>query len=141
MAVTHKLYGPVMKNIASGAITQLDSTAILVSLMATDWSAFNQDNEYWATISTGEKSTDDYTPGGVSLDGRALAYADRITTLTATSETVFTSSGTISSPFAVVRATCHLISCIDFDGVRSSLEGKFAIAWADNKVIEFEVSS
>ena len=144
MAVSHKLYGPAMKNLANGNISAL-TTEMRVALMSTDSAfSFTQDNEYWATISTGQLSTStvtDYPSSGVVLGGPSLAYAARITTLSATSETVFTSTGSISSAFAVIHASSYLVSCIDFDGTQASVDGKFAVAYTDDKVMTITVSA
>jgi len=141
LAVTHKLFGPFMKHIASGAITDITSTAVYVSLMTTDWT-FDQDSEYWSTISTGQISTGThYTPGGDLLNEKSLAYAARITTLSATSETTFTSTGSITAGFAVTRATCHLISCVDFGDTEEAVSGAFKITWTDGKILTMTVSA
>ena len=141
MVVKHTLYSPFMKNIANGNITDLESTTILVSLMATAGFSFTQANEYWATVSGAKSTYASYPSSGVVLGGTALASSGRVTILTATSETQFCSSGTISSPFAVLHVSSYLVSCVDFDGVESSVDGEFKITWTDDKVLTMTVAT
>ena len=132
-----------MKNLSNGNISAL-TTEMRVALMSTSGFSFDQDNEYWATISTGQLSTAtsvSYPSSGVVLGGPSLSYGSRITTLSATSETVFTSTGSITASYAVIHASSYLVSCIDFDSVQASVDGKFAVAWTDSKVLTITVGT
>ena len=148
MAITHKLYGPVMKNSANGTLSNIgstDSVEIYVKLM-TSGHSFDQDNEYWNTIAANETTSatagsTDYPDGGKILNGTSLAYASRITTLSATSETEFTAAGNVTAFYAVLTASSYLVSCVDFDGSEQSVAGKFAINWTDLKILTNTVSA
>ena len=149
MAVTHKLYGPFLKNLANGNIGNIGSTAadipISVRIM-TSAHSFTVANEYWATVSANQASSastgsTDYRAGGKLITGTALSYSTRVTTLTATSETVFSTGGDIKGFFAVLAASSYLVSCIDFDGEEASVDGEFKITWADKKILTMTVSA
>ena len=135
MAVTHKLFGPVMKNL--GKIGDLETATITVNLMSSAY-VFDQDSEYWASISTDEISTGtDYQP--VTLSGKSMTYAARITTLSATTS-LFCSTGSITAYFAVLKASSYLMGCVDFDGIEQSQDGIFKISWPGDEVLTFTVS-
>ena len=148
MAVTHKLYGNSMLNSANGNIPNMGSTAsaqIYVKLM-TSAHTFTVANQYWNDVSANEQTTGtvgstSYTVGGKLLTGTSLAYLTRVTTLSATSETEFTDTGDIIGFYAVLTASSYLVSCVDFDGKQQSVDGKFAINWADNKILTITVAS
>jgi hypothetical protein len=148
LAVTHKLYGNSMLNSANGNIPNMGSTAsaeIYVKLM-TSAHTFAVANQYWADVSANEQSTatassTDYITGGKLLTNTSLAYAARITTLSATSETVFSTGGNISGFHAVLTASSYLVSCVDFGGEEKSVAGEFKINWADSKILTITVAS
>jgi hypothetical protein len=145
MAVTHQLYGPAMGNIAKNLITDLTSTATIINVhLMTSAHSVDQDNEYWATIAANESSAG--TTGSTSytvktLDGKAISYATRVTTLTATSETVFTTGGDITAYYAVLAASSYLLSCVNFDGEEKSVAGEFKINWTDAKIATITVAT
>ena len=149
MAVTHKLYGPFMKNLSESTgvlANSLGSTALEIKVVImTSEHVFNQDHEYWSQISTDEQSTsttgnEDYVKGGQLLNGKDLSYAARITTVTASSYTSFTTGGDIIGYYAVLAASSYLMSCVDFDGQEKSVAGEFKINWTDAKIMTMEVS-
>ena len=144
MAVTHKLYGPAIKNILDGTI-DLDADTFKVALMSSGFS-FNQDHENWAQVSTGEiSSTGDYTADGetLSIASTDMTYSNRVTTVVCSSETVFASTGTISAYHAVVYGSTSdkLISAVDFGGEEASVDGEYKITWTDSKLFTVTVSS
>ena len=142
MAVTHKLYGPVMKNIANGNIGDLGSTAaapITVYLMSSDHT-FTQNHEYWSAISANETTDADYSEK--ILGNPSVTYGDnRITTLAATSETEFASSGSIKARYAVLAASSYLVSCVDFGQTEESVDGQWKINWHADGILTITVSS
>ena len=159
MAVTHTLYGPFMKNLASSGtlgnetrLGSLDTTSterFSVFLMTSEH-AFNQAHEYWSQVSANQQSTDtadstSYITGGTPLAGRSLAYSSRITTMSASSYTTFstgsTGAGDIIGFFAVIAASSYLVSCVNFGGKEQSVEGEFTINWTDSKVLTMTVDS
>jgi hypothetical protein len=145
MAVTHKLYGPFLKNIMTSTIGDIGAAEFRVKIM-TDGHAFNQDHEYWSQVSANEQSTsttgnEDYEEGGQLLVGVETSYTDKITTLSASSETEFTTEGDVSGFYAVVCASSYLVSCVDFDGEEKSVQGTFKITWTDNKILTNTVSA
>ena len=144
MAVTHTLYGPFLKNMAASTgilANGLGSTATEISaLIMTSAHTFNQAHEYWSQVSVNQQSTsstgnEDYVAGGQLLAGKALSYSTGVTTLSASSDTVFTAAGDITGFFAVLAASSYLVSCVDFDGIEQSVGGVFKITWTDNKVL------
>jgi hypothetical protein len=155
MAVTHTLYGPFMKNLASSGaagnetrLGSLDTTSterFSVILMSSDF-VFNQAHEYWAQVSSDQQSTDfagstDYEAGGKPLAERSLAYSNRVTTWSASTYTSFSTGGNIIGFFAVVAASSYLVSCVDFGGEEKSVAGEFKINWTDAKVLTMTVGT
>ena len=150
MAVTHKLYGPFLKNLSASTgilASGLASTATEISVrVMTSGHVFDQDHQYWAQVSTDEQSTsstgnEDYPGGGRLLVGKALSYSTGVTTMTASSEVTFTSSGDVIGFFAVLTASSYLVSCIDFDGKEQSVGEVFKVTWTDNEVLTLEASA
>ena len=143
MAVTHKLYGPAMKNILDGTV-DLDGDTFKVALMSSGFS-FNQDDENWAQVSTGEISSTDYTDDGetLSIASTDMTYSNRVTTVVCSSETVFSTEGTISAYHAVVYGSTSdkLISAVDFGGEEASADGEYKITWTDSKLFTVTVSA
>ena len=138
MAVTHYLYGPSLKNVGANNV-DLEATTFTVHLMTSDH-AYSKNNEYWATVSANETTGQpDYE--AKDLAGQALGYSAGITTLTASSETEFCSSGSIKAFHAVLAASSYLISSIDFGGAEESVDGEFKITWTDNKILTMTVST
>ena len=142
MAVTHKLYGPSMKNILDGTI-DLGAHTFKVALMSSGFS-FNQDDANWDN--THEiSSTGDYTAGGITLAiaSSQMTYATRVTSVICSSETVFSTSGTISANYAVVYGSTNnkLVSCVDFGGAEASVDGEYKITWTDSKLFTVTVSA
>ena len=142
MAVTHKLYGPAMKNILDGTV-DLDGHTFKVALMSSGFS-FNQDDANWDnTHEIG--STGDYTAGGITLSiaSTDMTYSNRVTTVVCSSETVFASTGTISAHHAVVYGSTSdkLLSAVDFNGEEASVDGEYKITWTDSKLFTVTVSS
>ena len=141
MAVTHTLYGPAFENMAKGSIDLNSSSTHMRVLLMTSEHTFNQDNAYWATISTHEATTayvgsTDYKDGegGHVLSGLSISYSSRITTWTATSKATFTSTGTIKAFSAVTAASSYLISCIDFGEEKASAGGEFSVQWSTDGI-------
>ena len=150
MAVTHKLYGPFLKNLtaSTGILADgLASTATEISVrLMTSEHVFDQDHQYWSDVSTDEQSTsstgtEDYTKGGQLLVGKALSYSTGVTTLTASSDVSFGSTVDVIGFFGVLTASSYLVSCIDFDGEEKSVGGVFKVTWTDNKVLTLEASA
>ena len=143
MAVTHKLYGPAMKNILDGTV-DLDGHTFKVALMSSGFS-FNQDDENWAQVSTGEISSTDYTDDGetLSIASTDMTYSDGVTTVVCSSETVFSTEGTISAYHAVVYGSTSdkLISAVDFGGEEASADGEYKITWTDSELFTVTVSA
>ena len=142
MAVTHTLYGPVLKNLAGGSINLGTSSTDLRLLLMTSELTFNQANEYWATVSTHEATTTytgstDYTmgTGGKVLTGVSLSYSTRITTMSATSKATFTSTGTIKAFHAVLAASSYLVSCVSFGEEKASAGGEFSVQWSTGGIL------
>ena len=143
MAVTHKLYGPAMKNILDGTV-DLDGHTFKVALMSSGFS-FDQDHENWAQVSTGEiSSTGDYD-GGITLPiaSTDMTYSGGVSTVICSSETVFSTEGTISAHHAVVYGSTSdkLISAVDFGGGEASVDGEYKITWTDSKLFTITVST
>ena len=143
MAVTHKLYGPAMKNILDGTV-DLDGHTFKVALMSSGFS-FDQDHENWAQVSTGEiSSTGDYD-GGITLPiaSTDMTYSGGVSTVICSSETVFSTEGTISAHHAVVYGSTSdkLLSAVDFDGEEASVDGEYKITWTDSKLFTITVST
>ena len=145
MAVTHQLYGPAMANISKNLIGDLSSTGTIINVhLMTSAHSVDQDNEYWATVSANETSSG--TAGSTNyemktLDGKAIGYATRVTTFTATSETVFSTGGNITAYYAVLAASSYLYSCVNFDGEEKSVAGEFKINWTDSKISTITVAT
>ena len=143
MAVTHKLYGPAMKNILDGTV-DLGGHTFKVALMSSGFN-FNQDNENWGDVSTHQNTDADYTAGGITLSiaSTQMTYATRVTSVVCSSETVFSTEGTISAYHAVVysTATNKLLSAVDFNGKEASVDGEYKITWTDSKLFTVTVSS
>ena len=142
MAVTHKLYGPAMKNILDGTV-DLDGHTFKVALMSSGFS-FNQDDANWDD--THEiSSTGDYTAGGITLAiaSTDMTYSNRVTTVVCSSETVFSTEGTISAYHAVVYGSTSdkLLSAVDFNGEEASVDGEYKITWTDSKLFTITVSA
>ena len=143
MAVTHKLYGPSMKNILDGTI-DLGADTFKVALMSSGFS-LDQDHEDWAEVSTHQITDADYTAGGITLSiaSSQMTYATRMTSVVCSSETVFASTGTISAYHAVVYGSTSdkLISAVDFGGEEASVDGEYKITWTDSKLFTVTVSA
>ena len=152
MAVTHKLYGPAIKNIFNGNMGALDSTAttIRVALMSSNHT-FTQSNETWSQVEANEISStaNDYsTAGGEELTGKSLAYSARVTTFDGSSETSFTSTGSITAYHAVLyqestagSTASYLLSSIDFDGEQRSVNGTFKLTYSTSGIFTTTVAS
>ena len=143
MAVTHKLYGPAMKNILDRTV-DLGGHTFKVALMSSGFN-FNQDNENWGDVSTHQSTDADYTAGGITLAiaSSQMTYATRVTSVICSSETVFSTSGTISANYAVVYGSTNnkLVSCVDFGGAEASVDGEYKITWTDSKLKTVTVSA
>ena len=144
MAVTHKLYGPIVTNIYNGTV-DLGAHTFKVALMSSAHT-LNQDHENWADVSANEiSSTGDYTAGGITLAiaSSQMTYATRVTSVICSSETVFSTSGTISANYAVVYGSTNnkLVSCVDFGGAEASVDGEYKITWTDSKLKTVTVSA
>jgi hypothetical protein len=151
MAVTHKWYGPGMKNVQNGNITSLSSSDVTIkcALLSSDHT-FTQSHETWSQIVANEVTSTDYSTGGVALSNKMISYADRITTFATSSdswETTFTSTGSITARYGVVyhegssAATSYLLSCVDFGETRSCAVGTFKITWDSSGILQTTVSS
>ena len=150
MAVTHKLYGPFLNNLMNSTgimANSIGSTALEIRVfLMTSGHVFNQDHQYWSQISTDNQSSGlagstDYNSTGVLLNGKDLAYAARITTLSASSFTEFSTGGNLIGYYAVLAASSYLMSCVDFDGEQKSVAGEFKINWTDAKIMTNTVSA
>jgi len=146
MAVTHKLYGPAMKNILDGTV-DLGPDTFKVALMSSGFS-FDQDHEDWADVSTHQISgTGDYTAGGIELTVNSSEITHStgtgISTVVCSSETVFSTEGTISAHHAVVYGSTSdkLLSAVDFNGEEDSVDGEYKITWTDSKLFTITVST
>ena len=143
MAVTHKLYGPAMKNILDGTV-DLGADTFKVALMSSEFS-LDQDHEDWAEVSTHQITDADYTAGGITLSiaSTDMTYSNGVTTVVCSSETVFASTGTISAHHAVVYGSTSdkLLSAVDFNGEEDSVDGEYKITWTDSKLFTITVST
>lgn len=144
MAVTHKLYGPIVKNVYDRTV-DLGAHTFKVALLSSAHT-FNQDHENWAQVSTNEiSSTGDYTAGGITLAiaSSEMTYATRVTSVVCSSETVFSTSGTISAYYAAVYGSTSdkLVSCVDFGKEEASVDGEYKITWTDSKLKTVTVSA
>ena len=141
MVVTHKLYGPAMKNILDGTV-DLDGHTFKVALMSSGFS-FNQDDANWDN--THEISSTDYTNDGetLAIAGTDMTYNGGVTAVVCSSETVFSTEGTISAHHAVVygSTTDKLLSAVDFNGEEGSVDGEYKITWTDSKLFTITVST
>ncbi len=131
MAVVHKVYPEGMKNILNGSTDLVANTLKVALLNATVYNAAHED---WTDISTGEISSGDYTAGGETLTmaaGGITVAGETVTVKSSDTETVFTSTGSISATQAVIydSTSSKLVSHIDFGGTEESVDGEWKITW------------
>ena len=142
MAVTHKLYGPAMKNIIDGEMQVSSTGTFKVALMSSEFN-FNQDNEDLSSVIENEIDDADYSTGGEELGITGSSYSNKVTTIKCAAETEFSTAGTISANYAVVYGSTNnkLVSCVDFGGEEASVDGEYKITWTDSKLFTVTVSA
>ncbi len=157
MAVTNKLYGPAIENLAKAGIPDLSAggTVIKVALMD-DTFTFNQDHEKWGDIKDKQISDvtyTDYTEHGETIANKQVNYLARVTTFKTTdAKATFCDPGDIKASYAVIYYyvdaagdphddNSKLIACIDFDGELESKNGEFSIEWHNDGIFTITVAS
>jgi hypothetical protein len=124
-----------------GNIGSSDTNQLTLSLMTSDYTANIATDEWWSDISANQVTTDDYTPGGETIDKVSLVTSSNATILVSTTDVIFCTSGSIKAYGGVARATSYLVSYIDFDGEQESVDGSFRVNWNSSGLIRFSVTT
>jgi hypothetical protein len=151
MAVTHKLYGPSMKNIVNGSIANMAATGTDIKLaLMTSAHSFTQSHEFWSSVSANEVSTALGSTSGhyssKSLTAKTVANTSTRVTTFDSSNVSFGSTVSMYAYHAVLyynsaSTNKPLISSINFGQKEESVDGNYAVNWNASGIFTITVST
>ena len=151
---SHKVYRPFVSNLLKEELGDLSTSGTVVKvalLHGTTAYVFDADHADWSDVKSFECASTDYTAGGETLADKVVTTTGDIIKFDITTSpkvTSFTTEGTISARQAVLyiqKTTADdgklLMSCFDFGGEKSSVDGEYKITWHADGIISFDVST
>lgn len=133
------VFNAFKKNIMDGTI-DLDADTIRVMLTTSDFTPTEDTMEFVSSV-TNEITGTGYTAKGIALEDLAVTVDDTDDEgVWDASDSTWTSS-TITARYAVIykdtgtTGTSPIICCIDFTEDKSSSNGDFKIAWAEEGIL------
>jgi hypothetical protein len=144
MAVTAKLYGPVIARLTNKEIDFVTDT--IKVLLATSSYTPDQDAHDYKNDVTNEVSGTGYTAGGATLANKTEAYTAGTNVHKLDADDVLWPSSTITARYAVLYldtgtpSTSPLIGYVDFGADVSSTAGNFQITWSAAGIATFTVA-
>jgi hypothetical protein len=147
MAVTTKVYGLAEKHFASADINWASDT-VKVSLHTSSYSPNQDTDEFYSALSNELAASGNYSTGGSSLAGKAVAYDSTTNNekLTATNLTFSALTPSAAFRYAVVYkstgtgSTSPLICWIDFGADQNPGGSDFTLSWAATGVLYMTTS-
>jgi hypothetical protein len=145
VAVTAKLYGPVVGSLANKEI-DLDSDTIRVALLADTYTPDQDAHNYFDDVSAHEITGTGYTAGGAALTSKVVNYDSATNIFSFDAANTSWSASTITARYAVVYddtgvdSTSALIGYVDFGENISSTNAIFQITWAAAGIFTFGVT-
>lgn len=140
MAVTAKLYGKFIENLAKKQIDLVNDT-IKVMLCTSSYTPDQDTHEHKADV-TNEITGTGYTAGGVALANKTVTYTGATNVLKFDADDAQWTSSTLTFRTAVIydATTNDLIGYVDYGSDKSSEAGTVTIPWDTAGIFTLTVS-